>query len=337
MLQIPEYMKTEFQKAKAAMLQAQRIVIVSHRSPDGDAVGANLALRFALEDMGKEVVSACVDEVPDYCKFLPKSDTYVDDFNYDDFDAIIAVDCGALHLFRFHETKPEILSGEKPFINIDHHESNENFGTINMVNPDGCATGCVLYHFFDYCGWKISIDMANALLTGIYFDTGNLMHSNATAEVFMMCGDLMAKGARVHKISKELFHTTPVNKLRLWGRILERAYINDEGVTVSAVDWNDYAATDTTPQDTGGVIDYLNAVPDSKYCVLLSEDHDKRVKGSLRTQRNDINLSDIASQWGGGGHPKASGFGMEGVLKPVLSWKIVSDEGGEEHAREVKF
>ena len=337
MQNVPDYLQLEFQKAKTALLNAQRIVIVSHRSPDGDAVGSNLGLKLALEALGKDVVSACVDEVPNYCKFLPKSDTFVDDFNYDDFDAIVAVDCGALHLFRFHETKPEILSGEKPFINFDHHESNDNFGTINPVNPDGCATACILHCFFDFCGWKISIDIANCLMTGIYFDTGNLMHSNATADVFKMAGDLMAKGAKVQKISKELFHTTEVKKLRLWGRIMERAYVNEDGVTVSAVDWNDYEATDTTPQDTGGVIDYLNAVPDSNYCVLLSEDHNRRVKGSLRTQRNDVNLSDIASQWGGGGHPKASGFGVEGVLKPVLSWKIVSDNDGEEHAKEVKF
>ena len=163
------------------------------------------------------------------------------------------------------------------------------------------------------------------------------MHSNTTAEVLQVAGELVSKGANVQKISKELFHTTPVNKLRLWGKILERSYINEDGVTVSAVNQNDYLVCDATSKDTGGAIDYLNAVPGSKYCILLSEDDKGTVKGSLRTQRDDVNLSEVASKWGGGGHPKASGFGVEGKLKPTMTWKIVPEDGGEAHGEEISF
>ena len=113
--------------------------------------------------------------------------------------------------------------------------------------------------------------------------------------------------------------------------------MNEEGVTVSAVNRQDYEACGTDSHDTGGAIDYLNAVPGSKYCVLLSEDEKGLVKGSLRTQRNDINLSDVAGQWGGGGHPKASGFGMPGKLQPVMSWKIMSGNEDEAHGAEISF
>ena len=163
------------------------------------------------------------------------------------------------------------------------------------------------------------------------------MHSNTTSEVYRVAGKLMARGADLRRISKELFHTTSVNKLRLWGRILEKAYTNEDGVTVSAVGRLDYEASGTSSKDTGGAIDYLNAVPGSKYCVLLSENENGVVKGSLRTQREDVNLSDVASKWGGGGHPKASGFGVEGVLKPVMTWKIMPESGGEAHGAEYKF
>jgi len=318
----------DFQKAKNAMLKADRICIISHRGPDGDAVGANLALRLALEALGKTVISACVDTLPTNSKFLPKADTYVQDFDYEDFDLIISVDCGDLKLVKFHETKPEILTGGKPFINIDHHESNNGFGTINIVDPHACATCLILYSFFAFCDWKITIDIANCLLHGIYFDTGGMMHSNTTSVVFKVCGDLMSRGADVKRISKELFHTTPVNKLRLWGKILERTYVNEEGVTISAVSKQDYRMVGASSRDTGGVIDYLNAVPGSKYCVLLAEDEKGFVKGSLRTQREDVNLSDVAGQWGGGGHPKAAGFGMTGHLKPVMHWKVEDGENG---------
>lgn len=335
MLHISEKLKVEFQKAKNTLLEAQKICIVSHRGPDGDAVGSNLALRLALIALGKEVTSACVDTPPNSSFFLKDADKYVQDFNFEEMDVIISVDCGALKLFKFHESKPEILSGEKPFINFDHHESNDNFGTINPVDPSACATCFIMYNFLNFCGWRITIDIANALLHGIYFDTGGMMHSNTTAEVFEVAGELMSKGADVRRTSKELFHTTPVNKLRLWGKVLERTYVNEENVTVSAVSRGDYSASMASSRDTGGIIDYLNTVPGSKYCVLLSEDENGLIKGSLRTQRDDINLSEVASRWGGGGHPKASGFGIEGVLKPVVTWKIIPESG--EGAHEIEF
>lgn len=334
MLYISEKLKIEFKKAQNALLEAQNICIISHRSPDGDAVGSNLALRLGLEVLGKNVTSACVDPVPPNSSFLKEADRFVKKFDYQEMDVIVSVDCGALKLVKFHETMPEILSGEKPFINIDHHESNDDFGTINPVSAEACATCFILYQFFQFCGWHISIDIATCLLHGIYFDTGGMMHSNTTSEVFEAASDLMSKGANVQKIAKELFHTTPVNKLRLWGRILERAYVNEDKVTVSAVGKNDYSVYNACSKDTGGAIDYLNSVPGSKYCVLLSEDDNGVVKGSLRTQRNDVNLSDVASQWGGGGHPKASGFGVEGKLTPVMTWKVVPENGGDVHGIE---
>lgn len=326
---ITEALKQEFEKVKEVFENNQRFVIISHRGPDGDAVGTNVALKMALEKMGKFVVSACVDAVPHNSIFLKGADEFVRDFEYEDFDVIVTVDCAARQLIVFPETKPEMFTGPKPFVNFDHHITNDDYGTVNPVDAEACSTAIIMFKFFKYLKWHIDVDMATALLHGIYFDTGSLMHSNTDEEVLMACGELQAKGANVKKVAKELFHTTEVNKLRLWGRILERAYVNEEGVTVSAVTHEDYTATGTTPKDTGGAIDYLNAVPGAKYCVLLSADNHGRVKGSLRTQRDDVNLSDIAGQWGGGGHPKASGFGMEGQLKPVMSWKVVKGDEGE--------
>ena len=325
-----EKLKPEFEKAKQAFLAAEKIVIISHRSPDADAVGSNLALRMALETLGKKVTSACVDPPPENSMFLEKVETYVDDFDYDDADVIVSVDCGAPKLVVFQERKPGLFDGPKPFVNFDHHFSNDGFGSINPVDHEACSTCIIMYYFFQYCGWPITRSIATALLHGIYFDTGGMMHSNTSAEVLQVCGKLMSMGGDLKKISKELFHTTPVNKLRLWGRILERAYINEDGVTVSAVNTEDYQACNAGPLDTGGAIDYLNAVPGAKYSVLLSEDREKGiVKGSLRTQREDVNLSDVAGQWGGGGHPKASGFGMSGRLKPVMSWEVETEDGSD--------
>jgi len=327
--EVSEGLKQEFTKAHKALMDANSVCIISHLNPDGDAVGSNLALRHALEAQGKKVTSACVDPLPPNCQWLKAADKFVQDFEYQEHDVIVSVDCGALKLVAFHESKPEILSGKKPFINFDHHGSNDNFGTINPVEPDACATSFIMYQFFRMFRWKITVDMATALMHGIYFDTGGLMHSNTCSMVYKMSGDLQMKGANLQKIAKELFHTTPVNKMRLWGRILERMYVNDENVVVSAVNQNDYKACGANSKDTSGAIDYLNSVPGSEYCVLLSEGENGLVKGSLRTRKDDLNLSEVASKWGGGGHPKASGFGMNGKLKPKMTWTIETENGEE--------
>lgn len=336
MLYISDKLRTEFEKARRAIINANKICIISHRSPDGDAIGTNLALKYYLESLGKEVVSACVDEPPTNSLFLKDCEKFVLDFDEEQTDLFISVDCGDKKLVKFHEKKPNLFSGEKIFINFDHHESNNNFGTINPVDQYAPATAMIMYKFLKFCEAPITVDTATCLLHGIYFDTGSLMHSNTSAETYEVAGELLAKGADVRQISKELFHTTPVNRLRLWGKIMERAYVNEEGVVVSAVSKSDYAMHSVDSKDTAGVIDYLNSVPEGKYCVLLSEDENGLVKGSLRTHRNDINLSEVASKWGGGGHPKASGFGIEGKLVPVMTWKIASKDG-EGEAHEVEF
>lgn len=326
MISISEKQKISFEEAKNALMNANSVCIISHRSPDADAVGANLALRMQLEKLGKKVVSASVDPVPSDSLFLKGIENFVTDFDYSEFDVIVSVDCGDIGLVKYHIDKPEILTGEKPFINFDHHESNDNFGSINVVDFDACATCFILYNFFDYCNWHIDREIATCLLHGIYFDTGSLMHSNTSAPVYEVAGELVRKGADLRKIVKNLFRTTPIRKMRLWGRILERAFINDQGVTVSAVNASDYLACDASTKDTGGAIDFLNSVPNAKYCVLLSENEKGVVKGSLRTQRDDVNLSDIASQWGGGGHPRASGFGIMGKLEPTTVWRVISED-----------
>lgn len=319
----------DFEKIKTVMENAEKICIISHRGPDGDAIGSNLALRSQFEKMGKVVVSACVDPVPENSMFLLNANKFQLDFEYKDFDLFISVDCAAVSLMKFHEKKPELLSGEIPFINIDHHSSNDDFGTINIVDANAPATCMILFSFFNYCKWEIDKEIATCLLHGIYFDTGSVMHSNTNAHVYEVCGELVKRGADLKKIVKNLFRTIEVNKLRLWGRILERAYINGDSIVVSAVNQGDYSALNASHKDTGGAIDYLNAVPNTSYCVLLSEDDKGIVKGSIRTQREDVNVSDVASKFGGGGHAKASGFGLNGRLKPVVKWQIINDKDPE--------
>jgi phosphoesterase RecJ-like protein len=310
-------------EVRELLMNANNILILSHRGPDGDTVGANLALRHALEGQwGKKVTSACVDPPPEYSRVLKGAYQYVNDFDLNDYDLRIAVDCGAHYMFRFHETKPEILDKSVPFINIDHHPSNDNFGTHNLVHDTAAAAVFTVYHMLKHFNLKITPDIASALLLGLYFDTGSFMHSNTTPEVLEMGGELIAYGADRRKIVKALLHTNPVSQLKLWGRVLKRARLSQKNAVVSAITNKDFEECGAEPEDLSGVIDFLNAVPGGKLAVLLTEDQKGNIKGSMRTQREDIDLSRLAGIFGGGGHKKASGFTIQGKLEPEMTWKI---------------
>lgn len=300
-----------------------RIVILSHRQPDGDTVGSNLALKLALQQWDKSAISACIDPPPEYALILPTAYEYVNDFDLGEVDLLVSVDCGAHYMTRFHEKKPEILNKKIPFINIDHHPSNDRFGTHNLVHETAAAAAFTVYHLLQYLNLEITRDIATCLLLGLYFDTGSFMHSNTSPEVLKMAQELLNHGAEFKKIVKSMFHTNTVSQLRLWGRVLTRARLNEQGAVVSAVTNQDIQECGASMEEVGGVIDFLNAVPESKFSLLLSEDGRGNIKGSLRTQSEDIDLSRLAGLFGGGGHKKASGFSIPGRLQSEMIWKIV--------------
>ncbi|MEK7171579.1 MAG: DHH family phosphoesterase [Patescibacteria group bacterium] len=307
-------LEVEFLKAKNLLSDARKIVIISHRGPDGDAVGSNLALRLALKyQWNKNVVSACVDPAPGYCDFLPEVNEFKTDFDRDDADALVFVDCGASYMSKFHEKKSNLFSGTPPVINIDHHASNDNFGQINIVNSEAASATQILYGFLKFCGFKITREIATCLLNGLYFDTGSFMHSNTTSEVLNIAGELLWHGADYKTIARRQFHSTNISQLKLYGRIFEKIKVNDKQVVASAVSEKDFEETGAKLEDTTGAIDYLNSVPDGKMCCLLYEDRKGTIKGSFRT-RDEIDLAALASQFGGGGHKKAAGFSLPGHL-----------------------
>lgn len=319
-LAIPQ---SEFDKAKDLLLRSNRILIISHRNPDPDSIGANLALREMLESNGKKVDSAAADPVPENCLFLKNSEKFLNEFNSSDYDLIVTVDCGGHELMKFHEWKPELLNRKlTTIINIDHHPSNDRFGNVNIVMDTTPATCFILYIFFGYCGWEINKDIATALLHGLYFDTGSFMHSNTCAETLRIAARLKARGADHYRCVKEQFHKSSISKLRLWGRALSRLNMNQNRAVVSAITERDFHEEKTEPEDLSGLINYVNSVPDAKFCVLLTEDMKGNIKGSLRTQREDIDLTRIAGLFGGGGHKKASGFSIKGKLSEKVVWEV---------------
>ncbi|MBU0668015.1 DHH family phosphoesterase [Patescibacteria group bacterium] len=316
-------MEEKFIEAKRLIDKAQRILLISHKSPDGDTLGATCALNIVLRNMGKDTTMACADEPSERFLFLPHIRRMVRDFDFREYDLLIVSDAGASYMTKYHEKYPDIFDGDVPVINIDHHASNDNFGNCNIVDIAAASTTVILYRFFAFHDVRVGPDTATALLAGIYNDTGSLMHSNTSLEVFEICAQLTSCGGKVTQITKNMFRATPVSTLKLWGRVLSNARINDEGVTVSVVTWKDFEDCNAGSEEVSGVVDLLNSVPGSKYTCLLNEDRNGKVKGSFRTQRDDVDVAELAAQFGGGGHKKAAGFTMPGRIHQELHWKIV--------------
>lgn len=304
------------------IIRAENILIISHKNPDGDTIGSALGVLIALEQFGKKASICCCDYPTKNFAYLPRINEYIDDFNPREYDLIFTIDVGANYLLKFNETKPEILSGEYKIINIDHHPSNDYFGTINLVIDNAAATALIIYFLLQQLNVIITKKIATCLLTGIYTDTGSFMHSNTTSEVYKVAGELIGKGADFRTIAKENFQTLPINQMRLWGEILKRTQINDKKIVSSVVTVKDFEKYSAVQSDIAGVIDYMNTLPESKFCILLSEPKKGVIKGSLRTQHNNVDLSKIAGVFGGGGHQKAAGFTMQGTLEPKTIWSI---------------
>src|SRR3989338_795102 len=289
------------EEAKNLLTGAEKILLISHRKPDADTLGAALCLKIWLEKERKEVVTACVDKPSRIFKFLPGIAEYVDDFELTNFDLMIIVDAGASYMTDFHKKYPDLFKFPN-IINIDHHASNDLFGTLNIVDPQAASTTVILYRMLK--DWDVQLDsqMATCLLAGIYNDTGAFMHSNTDKEVYEIAAVLMQQWALVAEISKALFKTKPLSTLRLWGKVLEKAYITDEKVVMSVIKDYDYDLAGANPEQLSGVIDYLNMIPNTKFAVLLNEDRHGNVKGSFRTRKSDIDLSRISKVFGGGRH-----------------------------------
>ena len=297
-----------------------RVLIISHNKPDGDTLGANLALRQALIRKGKRVTSACSDPVPEVSKFLPFSDLVTQEFVLEDFDCVVVVDTATKKLVKFFEIYPELNRTRKPIITIDHHYSGSPFGTLNIVDPNATSTTSLLLDIFSELSWPIDSHIATCLLNGIYTDTGSFMHSNTSKKVLRQAAMLTKIGADFNTIQQNNFKRTNVRKLKLMGEVLNQLEVDEAGVVQSGVKNTTFENYNADSDDLSGVADMICSIPNTEYSILFTESQQGVVKASLRTRKEDVNVAKVAENYGGGGHTKAAGFRVQGSLNKKIIW-----------------
>lgn len=307
---------------KTKIENASRVAIFAHKNPDGDSLGSTIALSLALDHLEIKNDLICIDPPGQSFAFLPKVNEFIAKFNSTDYDLALIPDIGDLKLTLYHETHLDFFKSN-PVIRIDHHPTGNLKPKLKWVDSDYASTTQMLVDFFQATQWPITPEIATCLLTGLYTDTGSFQHSNTTASVFRTAGRLLRLGGSYRSISKSVFQRIPLSTLCLWGKVLSRIERNEEGVVVSAVTQKDYRDCGATRDQLAGAVDYLNAVEGS-YSMLLTEEKDQ-VKASLRTKSEEVDVSAIAKEFGGGGHIKAAGFTLPGHLKAETHWRVVTD------------
>ena len=317
----------DVQQALSLITKARRVLCICHRAPDGDAIGSLLSMGLLLEQhlVNVPVLFHCIDAVPETFRFLPGVWRVRSDLLPQPGDAVIFLDCAEPKLTGYSEKHPSLFRGDFPVLLIDHHVSNPGFGTVNIIIPAASSTCEIVFQLAREWSWSLDTDSATCLLMGVYTDTGGLLHSNTTAEVYRTVSELMRSGARHQLVVSSVFRTVKPSTLRLWGRVLEKITISDVGGAISAVTEGDFRSTGAEYSELSGAIDYVNAVPGMRFSLVLSE-RDGVVKGSLRTLRDDIDVNAMASRLRGGGHRRAAGFAVPGRLQSSVHWTVVPSD-----------
>ncbi len=293
-----------------AMFQrSQRILIMSHVRPDGDAVGSVLGLGLALQAVGKEVQMVLVDGVPSSFRHLFGSDQ-IGRKKSGEYDLTVVVDCSDL------QRTGNVLNGKAPDLNIDHHVTNLNFASVNLVVPGAVATCSILTEYLPKWNLPITPAVAEALLTGIVADTLGFRTSNVTPDALRQSADLMDIGANLSQLYHQALVRRSYAAARYWGQGLIKLQ-HESRLVWTALTLEDRIAANYPGNDDADLVNIISAIDESDVSVIFVEQKGDRVKVSWRAEPG-WDVSTIALEFGGGGHAAAAGADIVGNLETVI-------------------
>jgi len=298
-----------------AMKPYQTFCVSTHINPEGDALGSAIGLALALRSAGKEADVVLRDPVPAYLDFLPFQGVVSQHPALPRaYDVLAVVDCGDLERTGLFTQAPPPV---KAVVNIDHHMTNREFGTVNWIVPDATASGQMVYELIQAWGVPLSRDIAVCLYTTLLTETGCFRYSNTTPGTFRIAADLLECGVDSAKVARALYERSSPGRLQLLGEVLRGLGRHPNGkiawVTVTQAL---FRATGTSPEDTEDMVNYPRSLNGVEVAVLFRELSSTQYKISLRSQGR-VNVAAIAEGFGGGGHRNAAGCVAQGDLESV--------------------
>ncbi len=296
------------EQIKQKIASSNRIVVVSHIRPDGDALGSLLGMGLALLVEGKNPQLILADGVPSVFRHLPGTDQ-VSKRIEGNYDLSIVLDCS--DLFR----TGGILGERKPDINIDHHITNQHFAEINYVEPDAVATSAILAENFQNWGLSINQNIAKVLLSGLVSDTIGFRTPNVTPKTLRLAADLMEHNINLSDIYTRALIRRSVEAARYWGVGLTG--LQQKGRMVwSVLTIEDRAKVGYPGNDDADLNNVVSNLDGVDVSILIIEQRPGHSKVSWRAQPG-IDVSGVALSFGGGGHPAAAGVEMDGTVEEI--------------------
>ncbi len=296
---------------------ARRIVLCAHVSPDGDTLGSSLALRLALEKLGKEAWVVCQDTVPTYLSFLPGADQVCrpDALGHMHPELALCVDVSDQ---RRLGSCIRIFEAAQRTAQVDHHGTNPYYAQRNLVSPSSSATGLVVWELIKELGVTVDTDIARCLYTAVSTDTGNFSFNNTTAEAFQMMGELMALPLPLAEMNRLLFRVRSKPQLLLLSRALDSLRFSaGDHIAYMALSWKDFLDCGALPEHAEAIVNFALDVHGVRLAFLARETDMGDVKLSMRAL-SPCRVDAIAADLGGGGHAMAAGCTLEMPLKQAV-------------------
>jgi phosphoesterase RecJ-like protein len=289
---------------------AQTFCVVGHIRPDGDCIGSQLGLTLALKNAGKQVCCWNEDNVPHKLKFLDPDRLVQKPKSGMEFDCVIATDCAS---FERLGKAGDAVSSRKLLINIDHHQSNTRYGDLNWISARESSTGELIFKLLRTAGWTISPQIADCLFTAVSTDTGSFQYPTTQPHTYSVAGELVKRGADLAKICDEVYQSYPLSRVRLLRHVYNTFRLTEgEKIGYFWLRKKDFVRTGATPDDAEGLIDHVRDIEPVVVACVFEELEPELTRISLRSKHPNINVSEIAGQFGGGGHKAAAGARIPG-------------------------
>lgn len=323
----PEY-RQRLEEAKAFILNQDRFLVVSHVNPDGDAIGSTLAAGHMLEQLGKSFFMVNEGSVPAKFHMLPNS-LKIGNFSatasesIPRFDCVIAVDCADFE--RIGEVRQWFPEGI-PLLNIDHHPTNDGYGSVNVIRSEAAATAEVLYDLAGVLEIVWERPVAECIYTGLLTDTGGFRYSNTTPKVLNIASEMLTYGVNGNRLADQLLERLTFSQVAILRKALATlSFSPDKRIAWMAVTSEDIRETGTEGGDMDGLVNYPRNIEGVEVGLLFKQSDPDTFKVSLRSA-GLADVASIAQRFGGGGHVRAAGCTVKGTLQEAVD-RIVSEVG----------
>jgi bifunctional oligoribonuclease and PAP phosphatase NrnA len=312
---------TKFAEIGRVLREHSKFAVLSHVRPDGDALGSTLALALSLKELGKEVRAWNEEGMLEKYNFLAQAELLTQPPSEpEDFDVVVALDTAVQNRLG---TTTSAVRHAKLWINIDHHPSNPRYGDLVYIDPTAPATGQILFEFLTNQNFPITPEIAENLYAAISTDTGSFQYPNTTVRTFEIAAELVRCGVEVGRISQLLYENFPRRRIELLRELLGTMQFGCDGkLAWFSLSEAAALALGVIPEDNEGLIDNLRATRGVIVAIFFEELPDGKVRVSMRSKNEAVDVCAICTQFGGGGHVLAAGARVRGTL-PEVEKKIV--------------